>query len=76
MMFQCFKLYVFVFYRKDIDDGDDEELPCGKLKGDDSSSEADIEWVPSSWSSLAQPSRSAMKSPDKSENVCIQLERP
>lgn len=54
---------------------DGDETPGGKLKADDSSSDAEIEWVPSSWSSLAQPSRSAMKSPDKSENVSVARRR-
>lgn len=45
------------------DDGCKRELP------EDNSSDVEMEWVPSSWSSLAQPSRSALKSPDKSDNV-------
>lgn len=44
----------------------EQELP------EDSSSDVEGEWVPSSWSSLAQPSRSALKSPDKSANVSTQ----
>lgn len=36
---------------------------------DGSVSENEGEFVPSSWDSLAQPSRSALKSPDKSSGV-------
>lgn len=56
-----------------LDDGDD-----GKSDGDDddkdscaSSSEAEGEWVPSCWDSMAQPVRSALKSPDKTSSVSI-----
>lgn len=36
---------------------------------DDDNSDAEGEWVPSCWDSMAQPSRSALKSPDKSSSV-------
>lgn len=36
---------------------------------DDSSSEVEEEFVPSSWDAEAQPARSALKSPDKSSSV-------
>lgn len=36
-------------------------------------SENEDEWVPSSWDSLAKPSRSALKSPDKSSSVSIDM---
>lgn len=37
--------------------------------GNSSSSEADEEWVPSCWDSMAQPARSSLKSPDKTSSV-------
>lgn len=40
-----------------------------QYEDEDSSSDAEGEWVPSCWDSLAQPSRSALKSPDKSSSV-------
>lgn len=39
-----------------------------QYEDEDSSSDAEGEWVPSCWDSLAQPSRSALKSPDKSSS--------
>lgn len=42
-----------------------------QYEDEDSSSDAEGEWVPSCWDSLAQPSRSALKSPDKSSSVSV-----
>lgn len=47
--------------------GDDDE----HIGGNSSSSDADEEWVPSCWDSMAQPARSALKSPDKTSSVSI-----
>lgn len=49
------------------------ESDLEQYEGGDSSSEAEGEWVPSCWDSLAQPSRSALKSPDKSSSVSFIL---
>lgn len=43
---------------------------------DNSSCSEDVEegeWVPSCWDSMAQPARSALKSPDKSSSVSIKF---
>lgn len=45
------------------------EIVDTDLEDEDSSSDAEGEWVPSCWDSGAQPSRSALKSPDKSSSV-------
>lgn len=50
----------------DEDEGDDDEG-----NSNNSSSDAEGEWVPSCWDSMAQPARSALKSPDKSSSVSL-----
>lgn len=61
----CFITFFFVIPGDVDEDIGEREIP------EDSSSDVEGEWVPSSWSSLAQPSRSALKSPDKSTSVSL-----
>lgn len=55
------------------DDVGDADHPNDVISEDGGSSSSDVEeeWVPSCWDSMAQPSRSALKSPDKSSSVSI-----
>lgn len=60
-----------MYFRKNINwfyynCAEDDDLDAG---GNSSSSEADEEWVPSCWDSMAQPARSSLKSPDKTSSV-------
>jgi hypothetical protein len=42
-------------------------------EADESSSENEGEFVPSCWDSMAQPQRSALKSPDKANEVSVEI---
>lgn len=61
----CESVKKFSFRLSEVADADHEQYE----DEEDSSSDAEGEWVPSCWDSLAQPSRSALKSPDKSSSV-------
>lgn len=61
MLSKCVWLIVGFSFLVQICDSEDSESA--------SSSSSEGEFVPSSWNSLAKPSRSALKSPDKSSSV-------
>lgn len=48
-----------------------EEKEAVEDSEDENNSDVEDEWVPSSWDSMAQPARSALKSPDKTSSVSI-----
>lgn len=64
-----------IFFNQTDEDDDDQhnggtsDEDEGTGNSNNSSSDAEGEWVPSCWDSMAQPARSAMKSPDKSSSV-------